>query len=127
MSDVIWERKMRCGDCAFPWCHGRRWRTRLNPQLTASVRSEMIPIKRKISICVKQFLWYTDIGERASTCATHYGIKLRSLLLFLLIVPNLLVQDRKVDATWLQRYVPGLRGHAGSLAFWTCHSKPIIG
>src|SRR5436309_4779217 len=86
-----------------------------------------MPIKRKISICVKQFLWYTDIGERASTCATHYGIKLRSLLLFLLIVPNLLAQDRKVDATWLHRYVPGLREHAGSLAFWTCHYKPIFG
>src|SRR5438046_8875209 len=47
MSDVIWERKMACGDCAFPWCHGRRWRTRLNPQLTASVRSEMNPNKTK--------------------------------------------------------------------------------
>src|SRR5207249_10259435 len=67
------------------------------------------------------------LRERASTCATHYGIKLRSLLLFLLIAPNLLAQDRKVDATWLHRYVPGLREHAGSLAFWTCHYKPIFG
>ncbi len=67
------------------------------------------------------------LRERASTCATHYGIKLRSLLLFLLIVPNLLAQDRKVDATWLHRYVPRLREHAGSLAFWTCHYKPIFG
>jgi len=67
------------------------------------------------------------LRERASTCATHYGIKLRSLLLFLLIAPNLLAQDRKVDATWLHRYIPGLREHAGSLAFWTCHYKPIFG
>src|SRR5207245_11054901 len=84
-------------------------------------------IKRKCSSCVKQCHSYTDLRERASTCATHYGIKLRSLLLFLLIAPNLLAQDRKADATWLHRYVPGLREHAGSLAFGTCHYKPIFG
>src|SRR5438445_12606252 len=67
------------------------------------------------------------LRERASTCATHYGIKLRSLLLFLLIAPNLLAHDRKVNATWLHRYVPGLREHTGARACWTSHYKPIFG
>jgi mannose-6-phosphate isomerase-like protein (cupin superfamily) len=52
---------------------------------------------------------------------------LRTLLLFLLIASNLPAQDRKVDATWLQRYVPELREQAGPLASGTCHYKPIFG
>jgi mannose-6-phosphate isomerase-like protein (cupin superfamily) len=51
---------------------------------------------------------------------------LRTLLL-LLIASNLPAQDRKVDATWLHRYVPSLPEHAASFASGTCHYKPIFG
>jgi mannose-6-phosphate isomerase-like protein (cupin superfamily) len=58
---------------------------------------------------------------------TRAGATLRILLLFLLIAPSLPAQDRKVDPTWLHRYVPSLSEAAGGLASPTCHYKPIFG
>lgn len=49
------------------------------------------------------------------------------LLLLLLIASNLPAQDRKVDPTWLHRFVPGLGEHPASFASETCHYKPIFG
>jgi len=80
-------------------------------------------MKRKISICVKPIVWYTTLqmGERPHV---H---NLRSLLLLLLAASNLPAQDRKVDATWLHRYVPDLSEARADLSSKTCHYKPIFG
>jgi mannose-6-phosphate isomerase-like protein (cupin superfamily) len=52
---------------------------------------------------------------------------LRTLLLSLLLASNLLAQDRKVDPTWLHRYVPQLGDARINLTSETCHYKPIFG
>ena len=52
---------------------------------------------------------------------------MKILLLSLLIASDLLAQDRKVDATWLHRYLPNLSDASGDLASATCHYKPIFG
>ena len=51
----------------------------------------------------------------------------RAPLFLLLISANLLAQDRKVDATWLHRYLPGLGETKSDLSSATCHYKPIFG
>ena len=48
-------------------------------------------------------------------------------LLLLLISSSLPAQDRKVDATWLHRYVPHLSEAKSDLSSATCHYKPIFG
>lgn len=48
-------------------------------------------------------------------------------LLFLLISSALLGQERKVEPTWLHRYVPQLREVQAHLATETCHYKAIFG
>jgi mannose-6-phosphate isomerase-like protein (cupin superfamily) len=48
-------------------------------------------------------------------------------LLFLLLISNLSAQDRKVDATWLHRYVPSLSEVKTELSSGTCHYKPVFG
>ena len=55
------------------------------------------------------------------------GLKLKTLLLSLLIASELLAQERKVDATWLHRYVPGLSEAGGDLASGSFHYKPVFG
>jgi mannose-6-phosphate isomerase-like protein (cupin superfamily) len=62
--------------------------------------------------------------RRERTCA---GPKLRILLLLLLIASDLLAQDRKVDATWLHRYLPRVAEAGGDQASGTCHYKPVFG
>jgi mannose-6-phosphate isomerase-like protein (cupin superfamily) len=52
---------------------------------------------------------------------------LRTLLLLLLIASDLLAQDRKVDATWLHRYLPPIAEVGGDQASGTCHYKPVFG
>jgi mannose-6-phosphate isomerase-like protein (cupin superfamily) len=52
---------------------------------------------------------------------------LRTLLLLLLIASDLLAQDRKVDATWLQRYLPRIAEAGGDQASGTCRYKPVFG
>jgi len=53
---------------------------------------------------------------------------LKGLLLSLLLVASaLLAQERKVDATWLHRYVPSLSEAKTALTSATCHYKPIFG
>jgi mannose-6-phosphate isomerase-like protein (cupin superfamily) len=54
-------------------------------------------------------------------------VKLKTLLLFLLMASDLMAQDRKVDATWLHRYVPNLAVEESHLTSGTCHYKPIFG
>jgi len=52
---------------------------------------------------------------------------LKTLLLLLLLSPNLLAQERKIDPTWLHRYVPQLSETRTDLASLTCHYKAIFG
>jgi mannose-6-phosphate isomerase-like protein (cupin superfamily) len=48
-------------------------------------------------------------------------------LLCLLVTPVLLAQDRKVDPTWLHRYVPSVSTHETDFTTKTCHYEPIFG
>jgi mannose-6-phosphate isomerase-like protein (cupin superfamily) len=52
---------------------------------------------------------------------------LKTLLLFLLMPLVLMAQERKVDPTWMHRYVPRLSDANGGLSSGTCHYKPIFG
>ena len=52
---------------------------------------------------------------------------MRILLLLILIVPNLAAEERKVDPTWLHRYVPTIGDALSDLTSATCHYKPIFG
>ena len=56
---------------------------------------------------------------------------MKTLLVFLLLSLNLLAQDRKIDRkidpTWLHRYVPQLNETRADLASPTCHYKAIFG
>ncbi len=52
---------------------------------------------------------------------------MRKLPLFLLISCSLLAQERKVDPTWLHRYLPDLGDKPASFASATCRYKPIFG
>ncbi len=46
----------------------------------------------------------------------------------LLVLPVWLpAQERRVDPTWLHRYVPGITSGASDISSQTCHYKPIFG
>ncbi len=49
------------------------------------------------------------------------------LVLSLLLTSHLRAQDRKVDATWLHRYVPSLNETKTGPSSAACHYKPIFG
>ena len=49
------------------------------------------------------------------------------LALLLLLSPGLLAQERKVDPTWLHRYVPTLSDAKAALTSETCHYAPVFG
>ena len=49
------------------------------------------------------------------------------LVLLPLLTSHLPAQERKVDATWLHRYVPSLKETKTGLSSETCHYKPIFG
>ena len=80
-------------------------------------------MKRNFPICVKLIVWYTSFARGLG----YLGAKLRTLLPFVLVSCALLAQDRKVDPTWLHRYVPQLPAGGGDLASATCHYTPIFG
>ncbi len=52
---------------------------------------------------------------------------MRILLTLLLLSSGLLAQERKVDPTWLHRYVPNLGDVKAAFTSETCHYKPIFG
>jgi len=52
---------------------------------------------------------------------------MRILLTLLLLSPGLLAQERKVDPTWLHRYVPTLSDAKVAFTSETCHYKPVFG
>jgi mannose-6-phosphate isomerase-like protein (cupin superfamily) len=85
-------------------------------------------IKRNISICVKQILWYTSVRKWGKSVSIPIvGMTCRVLWFFLLISGSLSAQDRTVDATWLHRYVPRLSETKVDLSSGTCHYKAIFG
>lgn len=55
------------------------------------------------------------------------GTTLKRLLPLLLISYSLLAQDRKVDPTWLHRFLPGLSEKTVSFSSGTCHYRPVFG
>jgi len=52
---------------------------------------------------------------------------LRIVLLIVLLASQLLAQERKVDPTWLHRYVPELQDANNKMTSPACHYKPIFG
>jgi mannose-6-phosphate isomerase-like protein (cupin superfamily) len=53
--------------------------------------------------------------------------KLKAALSVLFLAPTLLAQERKVDPTWLDRYVPSISHQETDFTNKTCHYKPIFG
>ncbi len=92
---------------------------------TGRDKTERNAIKRNISICVKQILWYTEWAKKYER--PSWETKLKDLLLLLLLAPNLLAQDRTIDPTWLHRYVPRLSETRADLSSPTCHYEAIFG
>lgn len=56
-----------------------------------------------------------------------WGSKLKFLLMMLMLTSPILAQDRKVDPTWLHRFVPESSEVASSLSSPSCHYRPIFG
>ena len=52
---------------------------------------------------------------------------MRIVLLIAVLASQLLAQERKVDPTWLHRYVPELQDANAKMASPSCHYKPIFG
>jgi mannose-6-phosphate isomerase-like protein (cupin superfamily) len=66
----------------------------------------------------------TEYACGEQNCALNW----QSLLLVLLISSaSALAQERKVDPTWLHRYVPGLSETAADPSSPTCHYKAVFG
>jgi len=55
------------------------------------------------------------------------GAKLKTLLLLMFMASALMAQERKVDPTWLHRYVPEMSESGGDSSSASCHFKPIFG
>jgi hypothetical protein len=55
------------------------------------------------------------------------GPKLKFVMLVLVLAFPTIAQERKVDPTWLHRYVPHLREVASKMSLESCHFKPIFG
>jgi len=85
-------------------------------------------MKRKNSICVKRILCYTSFHERRESCRdVKRRNTVRHLTLLLLLSSTLLAQDRKVDPTWLHRYLPRVSETTSHFTSATCHYKPMFG
>lgn len=52
---------------------------------------------------------------------------MKFVLLIALLGSQLLAQERRVDPTWLHRYVPGLQDANGAMASPSCQYRPIFG
>jgi mannose-6-phosphate isomerase-like protein (cupin superfamily) len=93
--------------------------------VTQEHQSKRNSIKRKNWICVKQILWYTSVAAASWSHARE--IKLKNLILLLLIAPGLLAQERKVDPTWLHRFISMGSESGGNASAGSCHFKPMFG
>jgi mannose-6-phosphate isomerase-like protein (cupin superfamily) len=57
----------------------------------------------------------------------HTGTTLRISLLLLLLAPGLVAQERKIDPTWLHRYLPEIKASSSPLTTDSCRYKPLFG
>lgn len=80
-------------------------------------------MKRNFSIAVKDFCWYTSF----SIARAFGGSNLKFLLVMLLLASPNFAQERKVDPTWLHRYVPKVNETANGMSSKSCHYRPIFG
>jgi mannose-6-phosphate isomerase-like protein (cupin superfamily) len=80
-------------------------------------------MKRNFSIAVKDFCWYTSFLITRG----FGGSNLKFLLVIVLLVAPNFAQERKVDPTWLHRYVPKVNETANSMSSPSCHYRPIFG
>ena len=87
-------------------------------------KTEQKTIKRKFSISVKKVLWYTSLTNDAAHLRWDQS---KILWLVLLISCDLGAQDRKVDPTWLHRYLPQLNNANVGLSSESCRYQPIFG
>lgn len=55
------------------------------------------------------------------------GTTLRISLLLLLLAPGLMAQGRKIDPTWLHRYLPDVSAYGSKFATDSCRYKPLFG
>ncbi|MGH9726436.1 MAG: hypothetical protein ACRD41_15345, partial [Candidatus Acidiferrales bacterium] len=61
------------------------------------------------------------------TRSTSAGMKLGTLLGVLLISTSLRAQVRKIEPSWLHRYVPQSHDANVGLSSESCHYRPIFG
>lgn len=80
-------------------------------------------MKRNFSIAVKDFCWYTSF----SIIRGFGSSNLKFLLVIVLLTAPNFAQERKVDPTWLHRYVPKVNETANSMSSPSCHYRPIFG
>ncbi len=70
------------------------------------------------------------MGSKHPSSGRNRGARISSNLMIaiiLLIAPSLFPAERKVDPTWLHRYVPDIRESSADLSTPTCHYKQIFG
>jgi mannose-6-phosphate isomerase-like protein (cupin superfamily) len=92
-------------------------------------KTEQKLIKRKNSFYVKVFLIYALSRLAMLLHCDKLTWKNLGITLFLLLFAyhSSSAQDRKVDPTWLHRYVPSLVDAKVSSTSESCHYKPIFG
>lgn len=88
-----------------------------------SQKTEAKDMKRNFSIAVKDFCWYTSIFSARA----FGGSNLKFLLLILLLASPNFAQERKVDPTWLHRYLPKVNETDNSMSSPSCHYKAVFG
>ena len=75
----------------------------------------------------RKFCAIPAFTKAVSVADTPSGTTLRNLLLFLLLSSSLPAQERKVDPTWLHRYLPRLTETTNSFTSGSCRYVPIFG
>jgi mannose-6-phosphate isomerase-like protein (cupin superfamily) len=81
-------------------------------------------MKRNFSIAVKHFC---DIPAFCSPFRVPGGRRVKFLLLILFMALPAASQERKVDPTWLRRYLPEVTEAKAEMASSSCHFQPIFG
>jgi mannose-6-phosphate isomerase-like protein (cupin superfamily) len=72
-------------------------------------------------------LWYTSVFTFNPMSDLARRLQFTFVPLITLMASQLLAQERKVDPTWLHRYVPQLADAKGEASSPSCHYKPIFG
>ena len=80
-------------------------------------------MKRKIWICVKLILCYTNSPMNVCPAGIHKKLGWTICIL----AATAIAQERKVDPTWLHRFVPRIAESRVDFSSGTCHYKAIFG